>query len=135
MPALVCIAGAAALFPGGSPALWVAVPLGILAAYLLVAPAAAALSAIFPRPVDLNSIGRGSNAHGAAALIGLLTTIAAAAPSLLLGLFGSRVLDRPRLVPLLMLAWCGICAVLARLLFVPARALLARRRENLALIR
>ena len=51
----------------------------LLSAYLLVAPAAAIFSAVFPRVVDLNSIGRGSNAHGLSGLLGMLTFVAAAA--------------------------------------------------------
>ena len=43
-------------------------------------PAAAALSAIFPKSVDLNSIGNGSNAHQGAGLLGMLAFAAAGAP-------------------------------------------------------
>ena len=51
----------------------------LLSVYCLVAPAAAIFSALFPRVVDLNSIGRASNAHGLSALLGMLTFVAAAA--------------------------------------------------------
>ena len=46
-PALFSLALAGVLLPGGHPALWIAVPLGLVASYMLLAPAAAALSAIF----------------------------------------------------------------------------------------
>ena len=52
-------------------------------ATLLAAPGAAALSAIFPRTVDLNSIGRGSNPHSLANLLGLLLFAAAGLPGVL----------------------------------------------------
>jgi hypothetical protein len=134
VPAIVCILVSLAMFPGGPAPLWIAIPLGLLATYLLVAPVAAVLSAVFPRIVDLNSIGRGSNAHGVAGLLGLITFLAAALPSVLLTLVTSKWLERPALVPVLLLAWCVVAYAIGRALFVPARSVFARRRENLALI-
>ena len=135
VPVLICIAVAASLFPGGTLAAWVSIPIGIAAAYLLIAPIAAALSAVFPRAVDLNSIGRGSNAHGAATLLGLLACIVAGASSFGVCLAIARFVAQPYLTVTLTLLWLAICTAVARILFVPVRALLARRRENLALIR
>lgn len=134
IPALVCVAIAAAIFPSGTPALWLSVPPAIVASYLLVAPMAAMLSALFPKPVNLNSIGNGSNAHGAAGFLGFVAFSAAGAVSLLIALLSGRTLGWTAM-PLVMLVWCGVCGLLASLLFVPARAIFARRRENLALIR
>ena len=94
-----CVAGAAALFPSGDPRLWLCIPLTLLSAYLVVAPVAAMLSAIFPRAVDLNSIGRNSNAHGAAGLLGMLAFLAAAAPGLVIALIVGAAMDRPGLAP------------------------------------
>jgi hypothetical protein len=121
-------------FPGGSLALWLAIPLALLATYFLVAPAAAIFSALFPRVVDLNSIGRGSNAHGLAGLLGILCFAGAGLPGLLITLAASKWLGRPSLVPVLLLAWCAIAYGIGRLLFVPARRIFARRRENLAMM-
>ena len=121
-------------FPGGSFALWLAIPLALLATYFLVAPAAAIFSALFPRVVDLNSIGRGSNAHGLAGLLGVLSFVGAGAPALLITLAASKWLGRPSLVPVLLLAWCAIAYGIGRLLFVPVGRIFARRRENLAMI-
>jgi hypothetical protein len=134
VPAMVCVLVSLAIFPGGSGALWIAIPLGLLSTYLLVAPAAAVFSAVFPRIVDLNSIGRGSNAHGLAGLLGLVTFVGAAVPAVLLTLVASSWLDRPALVPVLLLAWCVAAYAIGRALFVAARRIFARRRENLALI-
>lgn len=133
-PALACIAGGAAIF-GGAIGTWISVALGVAAAYLIVTPVAAVLSAIFPRPVDLNSIGHGSNAHGAAGFLGFIAFAAAAAMALGVAVLAGRVLRRPDLMPLFMLAWLGACAAVSHLLIAPAAAVLARRRENLALIR
>jgi hypothetical protein len=133
-PALLCMAGAFAAFPGGSPWLWLSLPLAVAASYVLVTPAAAALSAIFPRAVDMNSIGRGSNAHGAAGLIGFLAFLAAGAPCGLLVLLATRVLRQPALAPLFLLVWLATSVAIAAALFLPVRKLFARRRENLGMI-
>ena len=135
VPVLTCLGVAAVLFPAGSPTGWLSIVLGIAAAYLLFAPIAAALSAVFPRTVDLNSIGRGSNAHGAATLVGLATMIVGGAVPLAIALLTMRVLDRQQLAPIILFVWFLLCAGLCKVLFVPARRLLARRRENLLLIR
>jgi hypothetical protein len=132
-PAALCAAIALALFPAGDPSLWMSLPLGLTAVYLLVAPAAAALSAVFPRAVDLNSIGRGSNAHGAAGLLGMLAFVVAGAPSVTIVLVAT-VLGRPILAPVLLVVWCAATFVISRLLFRPVEALFARRRENLAMV-
>jgi uncharacterized membrane protein len=55
-------------------------------------------------------------------------------PCVLLTLAASRWLDRPALVPVLLLVWCVIAYAIARLLFIPVRRIFASRRENLALI-
>ncbi len=134
VPVMLAILISFALIPGGSLALWVAIPLGLLAIYFIVAPAAAIFSALFPRTVDLNSIGRGSNAHGLSGLLGMLSYVAAAAPCVLIILVTSGWLRRPSLAPVLLLAWCGISYVIGWLLFIPARRIFARRRENLAML-
>jgi hypothetical protein len=133
-PALLCVLLSFALFPGGSFALWMSVPLALVATYLLVAPAAAAFSAMFPRVVDLNSIGRSSNAHGLAGLLGLIAFVAAAAPGIALALIASRWLRQATLVPVLLLGWCVIAYGIGRLVFRPVLRIFASRRDNLALI-
>jgi hypothetical protein len=134
IPAAICILGALILFPAGNPALWLSVPLTLVATYLLVAPLAAVLSAIFPRAVDLNSIGRGSNAHGAAGLLGTLTFVVSGAPCLLIVLLATELLGRPLLAPILLTVWVVICAGLSFAIFSAAAALFDRRRENLGLV-
>jgi hypothetical protein len=133
IPAGICLAGAAIFFPSGDPLMWLCIPLTLLSAYLLVAPIAAILSAIFPRAVDLNSIGRNSNAHGAAGLLGMLCFLAAAAPGLTIALVTSRGLGRPALAPLALLPWTAVCFAVSLGLFRAAEAVFDRRRENLGL--
>jgi len=134
-PMGVCMLAALLLFPGGSPPLWLSLPFGLLAIYLLVAPIAAIGSAVFPRAVDMNSIGRGSNAHGGAGFIGMIAFFVAGAPPALLALLAMRILDRPWLAPALVAGWCLIAYLVGRLLFIPARRIFAARRENLAMMR
>ena len=135
IPAMLCLLLAFVLSPGGSPALWVAIPPALLATYFLVAPAAAVLSALFPRAVDLNSIGRGSNAHGLAGLLGFLAFIVGGAPSVLITMVVSNWLGGPAVAPVLLLVWCAMTYAIGRVLFIPVRHIFAKRRENLAMIR
>ena len=133
-PATLCVTLALMLFPAGDPALWACLPLGLTAVYLLVAPAAAALSAAFPRAVDLNRIGRGSNAHGAAGLLGMIAFAVSAAPPSIIVLVATRLTGNSWLAPLMLLGWCVLAAAVSALLFRPVAALFASRKENLLMI-
>ena len=134
IPAFLAMSGAMLLYPGGHPALWISIPLGMICVWLLVAPAAAALSSLFPKVVDLNSIGNRSNAHGLANLGGLAVTAISAVPPIGLALGARSLLGRPALAPVLLLVWMIVAFAVNRLAARPLRALLARRRENLALV-
>ena len=122
------------VMPGGPPALWLSIPIATIATYFLVAPVAAVLSALFPRLVDLNSIGRGSNAHGLAAFLGMISFVVAAAPAILIAFAASALLHRPALAPALLAAWCALSYAIGRLLFIPVGRIFNRRRENLAML-
>ena len=134
LPISLSLVVALLLLPSGSPALWLAIPLALLSTYFLVAPAAATLSALFPRVVDLNSIGRGSNAHGLAALLGMISFVVSALPAVLITFASSAWLHNTSLVPVLLLLWCIVSYGIGRVLFIPARRIFARRRENLAML-
>jgi hypothetical protein len=134
-PATLCIAASAALFPGGDPALWACVPLALLATYLITAPAAVALSAIFPRRVDLTSIGHGSNAHGAAGFIGTAVCMGSAASCLVPVTIATRLLHQPRLAPLLLAVWILMGTAFCGLSLGPLSRLVDRRRESLVMLR
>jgi hypothetical protein len=131
-PALVCVALAWAMFRGGSAALWISLPLALIAIAIIVSPLAAIFSAVFPRLVDLNSIGQRSNAHGLSGLLGLLAFVAAGIPCLALTLVATRLIGNPALAPVFLLAWGAVAVGLARLLFIPAEKIFEKRRENLA---
>jgi len=134
VPAMVCILATAVIFPRGPLALWLCLPLGVVSVYLLAAPIAALGSILFPRVVDLNSVGKGSNAHGVAGLMGIAAFAVAAVPPLLIVLFASTWMERPQLAPVMLLAWSLFAFGVCLLLFRPLRGLLARRRENLGLV-
>ena len=133
-PCVLVMVASFLLFRGGSVPIWSTIPIALVSIYLLVAPVAAIASAMFPRVVDLNSIGRGSNAHGAAGLIGLLSFVVSAAPTALLALLALKVLHRPMLAPLFAAAWCVVAYAISRLMFAAARRVFQSRRENLALL-
>jgi hypothetical protein len=131
-PALVCVALSAAVFGGGDPMLWLALVPAWIATYVLIAPVAAALSAVFPRDVDLSRIGNGSNAHQAAGLLSMLSLCASGAPSILLVLLATRLLHKPALAPLFTLAWCFVALAVSWFVFAPVRRLVASRTETLS---
>ena len=132
IPAIFCLLLPAVMFTPGPAAYWIGLVLAAIATYALMAPAAAALSAIFPKAVDLNSIGNSSNAHQGAGLLGMLAFAASLAPSALLTFLALRVLRRPDFVPLFLLAWCVFAVAVSYLLFIPVRRLVESRRESLA---
>jgi hypothetical protein len=133
-PALLCIVLTAITFPGGSLALWLAIVPAVLATYILAAPIALMLSAVFPRVVNMNSVGSNSNAHALAGFAGLFVFVAAALPPVALALSAIAFLDRPYLAPVLALAWCPVAFGIAQLLLRPAEKIFERRRENLAML-
>ena len=133
-PALLSVGLAALFFRSGPVPLWISLVLGLVATHIAVAPAAAVASILFPRHVDLNSVGRASNAHGVATWIGLGGFAASIAPPLALVALAVLVLKRPWLAPALVLGWCLVAFGITSLLFRPVRGLLAKRRENLSLV-
>lgn len=134
LPLVVAVGVTLIAFPAGSRALWATLPLALLAIHFIVSPLAAIYSALFPREVNMNSIGRGSNAHGAAGLLGMLSFVAAGVPPVLITLLAVKGLDRPGLAPVMMAAWCAIAYVIGRVLFNPARRVFKARRESLVML-
>lgn len=132
-PMALCFVLAAWLSPtGGALALWASVPLALVSTYLLAAPVAAMLSAIFPRAVDLNSIGNGSNAHGVAGLLGTATFVAAGLPNMVLVFVATAVFDAAVLAPIFLTAWMALSAALSVPLFRAAVRIFDARREQIA---
>jgi hypothetical protein len=135
VPAAVCLGACFAFLPGArSIVSWLSVPVALLSIYCLTTPVAAALSAMFPRVVDLNSIGRGSNAHGLAGLLGMLTFVVAGALNAAVALTAAYWSGRALVTLAVLIVWCAISMLAARLLFQSASRIFATRRENLALL-
>jgi hypothetical protein len=127
--ALVSFACAVSVAPGGSAWLWLATFVGGVAAFLILSPVAAWVSALFPVASDLSKTGSGGNPHTFAMLAGMAAVAAATAPAgLILAIFS------PTVALLAMTIWMIVAGAVAYpLLAVVARTLKARR-ENLALV-
>ncbi len=135
VPAALTVGASWAAAPGSrDTAPWTLLAPALLAIYLLVAPVAAMLSALFPKKVDLNSIGRQSNAHGVAGTLGILALLAAGAATFAAAAGASYVFTDPVLRLAAVSVWCGVSAAVCAALFVPAKRLFAARRENLAML-
>jgi hypothetical protein len=116
-----------------NPSLWLAAVLGGVAALAILAPVSAALSALFPKQVDLSRWGRASNPHATASLVNFMATGLAVAPLVVAEILASGLLHRPWLAPLLMAGWLLIAGAAAVLLFPLVERIVAGRRENLTL--
>lgn len=110
---------------------WIVLILGSVAAFVVIAPLAAILSAVFPKHVDLASIGQKSNAHAAAGFIGMLVVFAAAAPAVAAALVGFRVLDSGYAAVGLSAAWLVAAIGLHWVLRKLAVRVFENRRESL----
>ena len=133
-PAILCALLAVVLVPGGSPAFWLSLLPAFVAAYGLAAPGAAMVSALFPRTVDLNSVGRGSNPHTLATLTRTARACRRHASSRvrchrLDGVPGEAVADADSSHDVVRLA-----LVLSHVLFGGAAILFDKRRENLGMV-
>jgi len=135
VPALVAQLLLIGLFPGTPVGLVLLAPVVVVTACFTLAPVWAVLSALFGRAADLNSIGRGSNPHPAANLLGMLATALALVPPVGLGLFVAVWLGQPNLAAVPAALWAVPAWLAGRaLLCGPAAATWRARRENLALV-
>lgn len=122
----------ALLFRDTSPALWLAMWLGGLAAYAAATPVAIVLSAVFVKPVELSRIGDRPN--GFASLLYLISVAAGAVPAAALIFVALRVLEAPWTAPPLVLTYAVLAVLLARTVLPLAERVVSARRENLALV-
>lgn len=127
--AMITLACALVVAPGGSPWLWLATLFGGAATFLAISPAAAWMSALFPIASDLSKTGTGGNPHAFAMLVGMVVTGAAVLPA---GLILAFVPEN--YAPL----WMGVWTAAAALIALPLLTLVAKtvraRRENLVLV-
>ncbi|MEX2270974.1 MAG: hypothetical protein WD690_05865 [Vicinamibacterales bacterium] len=112
-------------------AYWLVLVLGSIAAFLVIAPFAVILSAVFPKHVDLASIGQKSNAHAAAGFLGMLVIFGSAAPGIGAALFGFRIMQSHSAAMGLTALWLLVAIALHWALWRLAVATFERRRESL----
>ena len=127
--AMITLACALVVAPGGSPWLWLATLFGGAATFLAISPVAAWMSALFPIASDLSKTGTGGNPHAFAMIVGMFITGAALLPAALILAFVPE-----SYAPL----WMGLWAVVAAAVALPLLTLVAKtiraRRENLVLV-
>jgi len=132
--ALLCFMAAAVVAPGRPLLLWPAALLAGCAVYLLLAPAGAIVSTLLPKAADMNRIGQAGKPHPAASILGFLVILTAAAPAVGLALVAMLLLKSAALALTFLAGWALLCALISIPLYRLAEKLLARRRENLALV-
>jgi len=132
--ALPAMLVAALMVPGGSVFLWLALPFMALALYAWMAPLGAILSAIFPRPVNAGKIVKQNQPHAMASILGMIGNLVAVVPAMGLAGVALFLLQSPALVLLFVMLYAGLALLLSTLLLRVAARVLARRRENLALV-
>jgi hypothetical protein len=134
VPLALCTLAAALVAPGGPRLVWAAVLLGAVSIYALLAPAAAALSIVFPQRADINKTGSGGNPHPLSLVVAIFLTMLLAAPpvGILFAAFHLRGSAWTALV--LAAAWAAFSIAVAIPALRFAEGLLAARRENLVLV-
>jgi len=125
---------AALLAPGGSIFLWLSLPFAALALFAVMAPLGAILSALFPRAVDLGRLAKQNQPHPVAAILGMFGNLFAMGPILGLVVGAVFLLESAALALVFVMLWTGAALLIALPLMRLAERLLARRRENLALV-
>jgi hypothetical protein len=127
--AMITLACALVVAPGGSPWLWLATLFGGAATFLVISPIAAWISALFPVASDLSKTGTGGNPHAFAMIAGMFITAAALIPAALIIAFVPE-----NYAPLWMAVWTTIAAALALPLLSLVARMIRSRRENLVLV-
>jgi hypothetical protein len=125
---------AAAIAPGGSPWLWLCLPVAGVAIFALMAPVGALLSAAFPKAVNPARLTKQNQPHPLAGILGMIVSLFALAPVVGLSALATLLIGNPALALLLNALYAGLALLVSRPLFRLAARVLSRRRENLALV-
>lgn len=134
IPMLIITTIVMVISPPAPIALWATVYVAAVSSYLVLAPAGALISAVFPKAVNMNRLTGASNPNGIASLIGIGLTAAACGPPGLVAAVTYLASGSPILVLLAVLGYAAVAAVVALLLTHAAAQVVAARRENLALV-
>jgi hypothetical protein len=132
--AAICVVSTLAVSRAGSPLDWLATLAGGAATYMLFAPIAVWLSALFPVASDLSKTGAGGNPHPLSMLVGTFVVILLAAPAALILAGVSYWGQRHAMALAAMLMWMVTTALAAWPLMRLASRAVDARRENLALV-
>lgn len=116
-----------------SPSLAISLWLIALATHLLLSPAAAILSAVFPQAVDLTSATKGGQAHGLAQLFHFIAVLPAAAAGAGVLLAAHIWVSLPAAAPLSAGLWLLLTGPMALLALAVSARVVRARRENLLL--
>lgn len=119
--------------PGASPWLWPVVALIGASVYVLFAPLALMLSALFPRAADLSRMGKSGNPNQLAAFLGFLLIMVTAAPPLALAGAALLLARSPVGALVLVGGWTGVAIAVSIPLFRLCERVVLSRRENLGL--
>ena len=115
-------------------AYWVAVLLGGIATFILVAPVAVWMSALFPVASDLSKTGAGGNPHPLPMFAGIFYTAAVAAPTAIIIAVSYFWLKSSLAAAGLAALWLVVaCAIGIPLVNLASRTI-GVRRENLAIV-
>jgi hypothetical protein len=134
LPALIVMVPAAVFLPGRVIPFLPALVMAGVAGFLLFAPLAAILSAVFPKPSDLSKMGKVGNPHPMAAFLSTLAAVFVLLPPAGFTAIGVLVIESHLLAFVLVTLWAGLAAAAFRPLMQGAAGALAERRENLAMI-
>jgi hypothetical protein len=99
-----------------------------------MAPVGAILSALYPRPVDPGRLTKQNQPHPLAAILGMLGNALALGPMAAMTAIALLFFHSPGLALVSILLWAGMALLIAFPLFKVAERIVARRRENLALV-
>lgn len=133
-PAVVVLGISIALSPSAPFGLWLALAFGAVGTYAVLAPINSVLSAIFPRKVNLSSIGRDSNPHQAANFLGFAAMLVAAAPAALAAAAGLMFFKSEWVAALLVAVWAAVAIGISSVALRLVERLVATRRENLLFV-
>jgi hypothetical protein len=131
---LACLVTATVVAHSGSPAYWLAVILGGVATFCLVAPLAIWCSALFPVANDLSKTGSAGNPHPFAMVAGTLATALLFLPTVVILALAEFVFRSPLSAVAMAAGWVLVAAAIGFPLVKLAARAVSSRRENLALV-
>jgi hypothetical protein len=130
----LCFGIGLVLDPSGSPILWLTALVILGSMFLLFAPIALLLSAVFPKAADLSRMGRDGNPQPIAGFVAFLAVPLLLIPPGLLAAATLLVAKSILLTASAALFWLGICLAIYMLSMRGLVKLFERRRENLLLV-